>query len=60
MEATQPTVKFEFTVAEINLILDALLDKPARQSIALIRRIEGEATGQLTAAAEKNAEREPE
>jgi hypothetical protein len=47
----QPTVTYTFSVEEVNLILDALLDKPARASMVLIKRVESEAMAQLQAAA---------
>jgi len=40
-------IEFTFTIEEVNLVLDALLDKPARSSRALINRIEAEAIEQL-------------
>jgi hypothetical protein len=40
-------IEFTFTIEEVNLVLDALLDKPARATRALINRIEAEAIEQL-------------
>ena len=60
MERAEPKVKFEFNITEINLILDSLLDRPARQSKQLIDRIMAEATNQIAAAAEKTSQQEPE
>jgi len=49
----ETSIHLEFTISEINLILDALLDKPARQSIMLIKKIEAEAPPKIIAAQEK-------
>jgi len=40
-------IEFTFTIEEVNLVFDALLDKPARATRALINRIEAEAIEQL-------------
>jgi len=44
----EPNIKFEFSLSELNLILDALLDRPARQSKVLIDKITVEAQHQLS------------
>ena len=54
------TVNYTFSVEEVNFILDALLDKPARSSMVLIKRIESEAMAQLQAAAVSTSHAEEE
>jgi hypothetical protein len=45
----QKTVKLELTVEEVNVILDALGEMPAKKSTALINKIMLTATEQLKA-----------
>jgi hypothetical protein len=47
--AQQKTVKLDLTVEEVNVILDALGEMPAKKSTALINKIMLTATEQLKA-----------
>jgi len=53
-------MEFTFTIEEVNLILDALLDKPARTTRALINRVESEAMSQLQSGAVSTSHAEEE
>lgn len=44
---SEPTIHLELSVAEVNLILEALGDQPFKSVFALVSRLQSQARGQL-------------
>jgi hypothetical protein len=59
---TEPTIKFELSIDEVNLILEALGEQPFKTVFALVARLQNQARGQLAegAAAAAPPEAQPD
>ncbi|MEB3265925.1 MAG: hypothetical protein VKN13_04850 [Cyanobacteriota bacterium] len=44
---TEPTIQFELSIDDVNLILDALGDRPFKTVFALVARLQTQARSQL-------------